>query len=293
MKKTRRRIFDRPDGKLLRKLSHNGKIIPFVMPRRVDSTNQYNQNISIDNAEKVLKEVNEEHNLSAGIMDLVITAMVRTISQMPKVNRFIVGKKIYARNDISVSFAVKKDMNENSETTEVKIHFEPTDTLSDVSKKIRSVIVENKGDHAENDQDVFTKILRYFPGFLITFIIGFIKFLDRLGIMPKFVYKISPFHASFFLVNLGSLRIDSVYHHLYEIGTVSWFVGLGKKKSENIIQRDGSVKRRKYMEIRYSIDERITDGYYAANALRLMTKYMNNPKILLDPPKEVVEDNEI
>ena len=202
-------------------------------------------------------------------------------------------KKIYARNNISVSFAVKKDMTEDSETTEVKVHFEPTDTLMQVSKKIRQGIEDNKGDDTQNDQDVFTKVMRYLPGFMITFVIGLIKLLDKLGLVPKFIYDLSPFHASFFLTNLGSLRIDSVYHHLYEIGTVSWFVGLGMKKSRNEILRDGSIKKKKYMEIKYVLDERIADGFYGANALRLMTKYMNNPRILLDPPTQVVEDNEI
>ncbi len=79
MKKRRRRLLDRADGKLLRKLSHYSRIIPFVMPKRVDSTVQYNQNVDIGNAEKILREMNEEYNTTAGIMDLVIATMIRTI----------------------------------------------------------------------------------------------------------------------------------------------------------------------------------------------------------------------
>jgi len=288
-----RRFLDRSDGKLLRRSSHYTRIIPYVMPRRVDASVYYNQRVEIAKAEEVLREVNEKHNMAAGIMDLIIATFVRTISQKPKVNRFVHSKKIYARNNISVAFAVKKNMDDDSETTEVKVFFEPTDTIVDVSRKIREAIENNKGMDTSNNQDAFTKFMRILPGFVISFVIGLIKLMDRFRIMPKFIYDLSPFHASFFVTNLGSLRIDSVYHHLYEIGTVSWFCGLGKKKSEYVVQKDGSVKKVKYMEIRYVLDERIADGFYGANALRLMTKYMNNPRLLLDPPEKVVVDDEI
>ncbi|XMB86698.1 2-oxo acid dehydrogenase subunit E2 [Mycoplasmatota bacterium WC44] len=288
-----RRLFDRPDGEHLKKLSHYNRIIPFVMPKRVDSTAQFSQKLCIDEAEKVLREMNEEHGLNAGIMDLVMAAFVRTISQKPKVNRFVMGKKIFARTEISSSLALKKEMNENAETTEMKVIYSPEDTLLDVSKKIRVGIENNKGLNTENNQDAFTKILNLMPDFIISFIIGTVKLLDRLGLLPKSIRELSPFHASFFITNLGSLRINPVYHHLYQIGTVSMFLSIGKKYKENELQKDGTVKTKKYIDLKCVLDERIVDGFYAAQAIRLALRYINNPRLLLVPPNEVIVDNEI
>lgn len=287
------RLFDRPDGKHLKKLSHYNRIIPFVMPKRVDSTVHYSEKVNIDEALKVLKEMNTEHGLNAGIMDLVIASLVRVISQKPKINRFVFGKKIYARNEISSSVAIKKVMNEDAETTELQVVYDPRDTLLDVSKKIRNGIKANKGLSTANEQDGFTRMLNLMPDFLISFIIGLIKVMDRFRILPKSIRELSPFHASFFVTNLGSLRINSVYHHLYEIGTVSWFIGMGRKIKEFEINSKGEKVTKRYIELKCVFDERIADGYYSANAIRQIVRLIQDPTDLLTPPEEVVVDNEI
>lgn len=287
------RLFDRPDGKHLKKLSPYSRIIPFVMPNRNDATVYYSEKISIDAALEVLKKMNKEHGLNAGIMDLVIAAFVRTISQKPKMNRFVFGKKMYARNEISSTFAIKKVMSEEAETTELKVKYLPTDTLLDVSMKIRDGIEKNKGMDTSNDQDGLTKLFSFLPDFMISFAIFMIKFLDRMRILPKFVRELSPFHASFFVTNLGSLRINGVYHHLYELGTVSWFIGMGKKIKEFEVDANGNKVTKRYIELKCAFDERIADGYYSAQAIRQTIKYILNPELLLEEPKHVFVDNDI
>ena len=287
------RLFDRPDGKHLKKLSHYNRIIPFVMPKRVNSTVQYSEVISIDEALAVLKELNNEHGTNAGIMDLVMAAFVRTISQRPKINRFVFGKKIYARNEISSAVAVKKEMSDDAETTELKVVYDPKDTLIDIVKKIRGGIEENKGSSSSNEQDGFTKMLNLMPDFMISIVILLIRALDRMRLLPKSIRELSPFHASFFLTNLGSLRINAVYHHLYEVGTVSWFIGMGKKINKIEKDENGNTVIKRYIELKCVYDERIVDGYYTAKAIRQTVKLILNPKQLLTPPDSVVVDDEI
>lgn len=287
------RLFDRPDGKHLKKLSPYSRIIPFLMPNRNDATVYYSEKISIDNALEVLRTMNQEHGLNAGIMDLVIAAFVRTISQKPKMNRFIFGKKIYARNEIVSAFAIKKEMSEEAETTELKVKYLPTDTLVDVSKKIREGIDANKGMETANDQDGFTKVLNFFPDFIMSFSVFMIKLLDKMRILPKGIRELSPFHASFFVTNLGSLRINGVYHHLYELGTVSWFIGMGKKIKEFEKDENGNITIKRYIELKCAFDERIADGYYSAQAIRQTIKYILNPEELMSPPKKVYTDPDI
>ncbi len=85
----------------------------------------------------------------------MIASMVRVMSQKPKINRFICGKKVYARSDISISFAIKKEMNEKAEETTVKVIFSPQDTIYEVLDKINKVIEENKIVEEKNNTDKF------------------------------------------------------------------------------------------------------------------------------------------
>lgn len=278
-------INKRIDGVRLKHLNHYQRIIPFVMPSRNDATVLYEANIDITHTLAFLKAFNQDNDTNASIMDVIMAAMVRMLSQRPHLNRFVVGKNMYARNQIIGSFALKKEMSEQAETTEVKITFDPADTLLDSVSKIRSGIEENKGNDATNDQEGFTNLMNKLPNWLISMVIGLVKGLDRIGRMPKSIHALSPFHASFFLTNLGSLGIGSVYHHLYELGTVSWFVGLGNIKTD---RKNETVKRT--IDLKFVYDERLTDGYYAAKALRMLVKFIEHPEKLLVEPKSVITD---
>lgn len=283
----------RKDGYYLSKLKHYNRIIPFVMPRRTDSEVFFETVVDISDAIKMIKKLNIEKGLDIGLMDLVISALVRMMSQKPKVNRFIMGKNAYARKEISSSVALKKEMTEEGETTEIKTIYQADDTLFEVSRRIRDDIKSNKGADSDSSQDGLTKFFNLIPNFLLTLLIRILKGLDRIGMLPESIRKSSSLHASFFLTNLGSLGIDSVYHHLYEIGTVSWFVGLGKRHKKVTYKSDGEKVIKSYLNLKIVIDERICDGYYGANAIRMVVRLLENPERLLEKPENIVIDNEI
>src|SRR5690606_34040550 len=70
-------------------------------------------------------------------MDIIIAAYVRSVAEMPHVNRFIANKRIYARKEIAVSFAVLKNTSDGSvEENTVKTKFDPHDTIFDVAARI-------------------------------------------------------------------------------------------------------------------------------------------------------------
>ena len=106
--------------------------------------------------------------------------------------------------------------------------------------------------------------------------------------MPKAIIELSPFHTSAFLTNVGSLGIDSIYHHLYDFGTTGVFLAMGKKK-KSLISVDDTLKEEKSLSLRWVLDERICDGFYYASALKLFNKYMKKPE-LLEANIQPVED---
>jgi len=121
----------------------------------------------------------------------------------------------------------------------------------------------------------------------------FLLGMDKVGIMPKMINKASPWHCTMFLTNIGSIGIESIYHHLYEFGTCSMFVAMGKKSRSHVMDRNGELKVRKSIHLKFVLDERICDGFYYASSMRLLSKYLDDPTMLLSPPEKVVMDEGI
>lgn len=141
-----------------------------------------------------------------------------------------------------------------------------------------------------NKTDKLVNILNIIPNGFILFVVKFLKFLDKHGIMPKAVIKASPFHTSVFLTNVGSLGIDSIYHHIYNFGTTSLFFSMGKKK-KSYIYEDDEIKEEKCITIAFVGDERICDGHYYATSFKQLNKYLKKPELLEKAPKSVTTDD--
>ena len=212
-------------------------------------------------------------------MYIIYAAMVRIISQKPSLNRFVVNGKIYARNSIAVSLAIKKGLSEEAEETNLKLHFSGSENIFEVKDRLEREILDNKDVEAKNNTDNFVRALLHIPNWLIKLVVNFLMFLDRHELLPKAVIDLSPFHTSAYLTNVGSLGIDAIYHHLYDFGTTGMFLAMGKKRKSYIYEED-SIKEAKALSIRWVLDERICDGYYYASAVKLFNKYMKKPELL-------------
>ncbi|QMS85961.1 2-oxoglutarate dehydrogenase [Candidatus Xianfuyuplasma coldseepsis] len=288
----KRRIGDRKDGYKLRKANPFFRLIPHIMPERNDAQIFFEERVYLDKPNEVIRQLRREGH-RVGFLHIVLASMVRVISQKPKVNRFVVGKRTYARNEISISLAVKKEMKEEAEETTIKVKFQPTDTIYDVIERVNDAIENNKGESEDNNTDKFAKFFHVLPQFIVTFAVWFIKWMDRHNMLPKFILELSPFHSSLFVTDLGSLGIKPVYHHIYNFGTNTIFIAFGVRSKEQIIDDDLSVSQRKAMDLKVVADERVVDGYYFASAIKLAMRIMSNPEVLLTPPEAVFEDDEI
>ena len=133
------------------------------------------------------------------------------------------------------------------------------------------------------------KLLSYVPDWLYKLIVNILMYLDKHGMMPKFIIELSPFHTSAFLTNVGSLGIDAIYHHLYNFGTTGVFLAMGKKKKSYIYEDDDIVPE-KSISLAWVADERICDGFYYANALKSFYRYLKKPELLetnIEPKEDI------
>ena len=266
----------RKDGKKVKNIRPFAKIIPYIMSKTVDAQNAIQQNIDLAPLQEYLKT---KRAMGVSHMSLLVTAYIRTVQKYPQLNRFVVNKKIYQRNYFSISFVLMKPTgsNENAETV-VKIKFDLSDDIYEVSRKINEAVEANRSTQYDNKTD---KLLNFLIGIplLSSTAVGLIKLLDRYGLLPRSIIDASPFHTSLFLTNLMSIRTNHIFHHIYEFGTTCVFISMGNREKRLELTKEG-IAEKTYIPLGVVLDERIASGYEFATFFKTFNRYMNNPALL-------------
>ncbi len=279
---SRRKLGDRSDGKRIRDLDPLFTVMPHLLKTRTGSQIFFEFEMPASHIEEFIKK-HRQAGIKISIMDIIIASLVRVYAKKPTIHRFIIGKKNYAKNTIEFAMTIKKEMSENAPEATIKVEFEPTATVFDVHNKLQEIIQENRGLSQVNDTEVFEKIISATPGFIQSMIVCMILFLDNRGLLPAKIIKLSPFHASAYIANLGSIGIQPVKHHLFDVGTASMFMTFGSKFKKVVADKNGNFKEEKHIAICVTVDERICDGYNLALAFRLFQRYLKNPEHLTIP----------
>ena len=268
----------RSDGKKIKKLTPIFKIMPCVMLDRADSQVYFKQDIALKHLDEYIDRKAEE-GIRLSYMNIIYAAIVRIIGERPRLNRFAMNGALYQRDKIYVSLVIKKSLTDDGVETPLKLPFNGDENIFEIKEKLDATIEKNKDVKAANKTDKLVSILSAIPSGLIRAIVKFLMFLDKHGVMPKKIIEASPFHTSVFLTNVGSLGIDSIYHHIYNFGTTSMFFSMGKKK-KSYIYEDEEFKEEKCITLAFVGDERICDGYYYASSFKLLLKYLKKPELL-------------
>ncbi|MGI5976828.1 MAG: hypothetical protein ACOX68_03930 [Candidatus Limivicinus sp.] len=290
MSKYKRRFGDRKEGRLLRSLPAFNKFMPYVMPTRNDALNQYDESFEVSIVDRRLRQLRVAGYKGIGMLHFLIAAYIRGVSMLPGINRFVAGRRIYARDNIEVVMVVKRSLSTDSTETSIKIHFEPTDTIFDVYRKLNEKIDEVKASDESNGTEEFAETLCKAPRFLLSLSIKLLQMMDYFGWIPQRFLEVSPFHGSMIITDLGSLRIGPVFHHIYNFGTLPVFLAFGAKRHAYEINRRGEIEDHKYVDCKITLDERIADGHYFAQFLQAYRWLFLHPEILESPPSRVVDD---
>ncbi len=289
MTKMKRRFGDRKDGRKIRSLAPLETLSPYLMVTRNEAVTYMIDKFDTTEADRYVRQKRANGLEGFGLLHIILAAYVRMISQRPRINRFIAGQKIFARNNIEINMVVKKKLSADQVETVIKIIFEPTDTADEVYARFEDAL-EKAFAEGENDLDGTARILNYTPGLLKKFTVWLIKVFDYFGLLPKALLRVSPFHGSMFITSLGSLGIPPVFHHLYNLGNVPIFMAFGAKRYENQISDSGAAVKKKFIDYTFVTDERICDGFYFASGLKLFRAYLARPSVLDFPPVEVIRD---
>lgn len=278
----------RSDGRKIKNIPPFFKVIPNIMLTRNDSQVYFKQDIVLNGMDEYISKKAEE-GIKLSYMDIIYATVVRIISERPSLNRFAMNGRLYARDGIYLSLAIKKSLSDDGQETTLKIRYDGTENIFEIKDKLEATIKQNKDTETSNNTDNMAGALSKTPTVVVKFVVNLFRFLDKHGLLPRAVINASPFHTSAFLTNVGSLGIDTIYHHLYNFGTTSMFFAMGKKK-KSYIYEDDEIKKEKCITIAFVGDERICDGYYYASSFRSFIRYLNHPELLEEhgiPKKDV------
>ena len=281
----------RSDGKKVKNVAPIFRVIPFIMMQRNDSQVYFKQDIPIKKMDEYIDKKAAE-GIKISYMNIIYAAIVRIIHERPHLYWFVMYGTLYERNKIYVSLAIKKSLSDEGQETVTKIEYDGTENIFEIKDKLEKAIEKNKDTATVNNTDKAIKFFNLVPNTLILWTVRLLKLLDKYGLMPKFIINLSPFHTSVFLTNVGSLGIDSIYHHIYNFGTTSMFFSMGKKK-KSFIYEDDEIREEKCITIAFVGDERICDGYYYATSFKQLTKYLKKPELLESDveEKEKIKNN--
>jgi hypothetical protein len=259
----------RPDATLVKSTSKFHELFFNLMPRKTNSNFLHHMTLDLDNTFAFLDEVNEDREEKITLFEVILTGLQRSVIAKPKVNRFIKGRRLWQRNELSINFVVKREKTEAGDEVNALIRFSPYDTLETVSKRLKENIYNARKGENPNAKDV--KLFGSMPRLVLRIIAKFLRFLDNINMPLYAVIKELPFYCTAFVANLGSLGMDGGYHHLFELGTTELFVVISKVRYDQVVdQKTKQVKVARVMDLDFNIDERVVDGIYWGRVLEII-----------------------
>ena len=279
---------DRKDGIWLKDIPAMNRIMPDLMPNRADNEAHISVDIDIRPLNAYLEKLNEGRTADKyTFFHLISAAIGKAFVLRPRMNRFIVGSRMYQRRDITIAFTVKKQFTDKATEALAFFTYDPEETLQSFHEKIMKVIHHAKKgtDASTGAMDLITKL----PHFLVVWIVKFVRWLDKFGLAPKDMIASDPNHAAIFLSNLGSIGLEAGYHHLVNWGTNSCFIVVGKKYMKMDYDREGNPDFHEVLPLGITLDERIADGYYYSGTVALVKELLAHPELLELPANTPVE----
>jgi len=281
---------DRIDGRRIRTAPAMEQITAYFMPNRNGANNMFEESVEITELERYVRRKRREGLSNFGMSHVIMAAYVRTVAKYPALNRFIAGQKIYSRGeDIALCMTVKKEMRTDAPDSVIKVHLHPADTAADVYRKFHAQVEKAKDEMENTTADNTANYFMMIPSLVLKFVMWLLKTLDYFGLVPAFLLEVSPFHGSVYFTSMGSLGIKPVYHHLYDFGTVPAFCAFGRKRRAEEI-KDGEIVERKYVDLKFNLDERICDGFYYANVIKYFLRLLSRPEVLDEIPETIEAD---
>lgn len=278
-------LFGRSDGELVRDLPAVRRMIPYLMRTRAGAIVFHDTVYEIGKARAWIAAFNAARpdKPKATLFHVFIWACARGLHARPGLNRFVSGARVYQRREVEISFAAKRGFRDDEPIVTRKLAVAKDEGFADTVDRVVGGIAGARAGKQERADHEMNLALRL-PSFMLSLGIRLLMWLDRVNLLPASMIQPDPMFASLFLANLGSVGLDRVSHHLYEYGNVSLFGAMGVAGPRVVVGENGQPAVRDTVEIRWSFDERIHDGFYCASSLTLVKEVFEDPERILGNP---------
>lgn len=282
---TKRKFGDRRDGHWVRDVPGLQTIMTHLMHNRTECEVYMNDTFDVTDVLKFIEKKNLEHpEYKTTLFHCFIYGAAKMIRERPNMNRFIQGRRMYQRDDISLSFVCKRRYTDHAEEALMVMVAKDEQNIDDVTKKIVGDVIETrKSEHSTGGIDAIVDALAKLPRFLLAIVVGLIRLIDYWGISPSFLTDGDPNFTTVFFSNLGSIKGPAIYHHLNNYGTNSIMVTVGTIHKAELIMPDGTKQIRNVVDIGATLDERIGDGFYFVRSLKLLKYLFAHPELMEQP----------
>lgn len=273
----------RRDGKRIKNAPPSYLVGAYIMNKRYDALNMTEVDIPLAPISAYIREKRGE-GVRLSHLGVLLAAYVRTVAEFPLLNRFFVNKRPYARRECSVCMVVMKPNGDEAATS--KMFFELEDDVFAVQATLDRFVDGNREEGDTNATDATARFLTRVPG-LLGFAVASARILDRYGLLPKALIDVSPFHSSILISNLASIGAGHIYHHIYDFGTTSISLTVGKP-SEIPVRHGKELRHERCLTLGVAMDERICGGSYFAIAFGRFKEYLADPHKLEGPSKNPI-----
>ena len=287
MSKQKRRWGDRKDGRWVKDAPGLQTVMAHLMPNRTDREVYLHETMDATEVMRYLEKRNAELDYKMTLFHCVITGLARMVHERPMMNRFIQGRRIYQRDEISLSFVAKRRFTDEAEEALMVLVPGDADSVNEISRKIVGDVKETrKSEHSTGGVDALLDAFAKIPRPILRLLIRIIRWLDFWGLNPDFITEGDPNYTTILVSNLGSIKCPAVYHHLNNYGTNSIMVTIGTLHKEERLMPDGRKEIRDVVDIGATLDESIADGFYFARSLKLIKHIFEHPELLEKPLNE-------
>ena len=128
---------DRKDGIKLRKIHSMHVIMPLIFPNRCDNEAFISQRIDLTNINSYLAKKNADNpEYAYNLFQVIVTAVLKTLTLRPKMNRFIANNTMYMHKELSASFTVKKIFSDDGAEALAQVRVTGNETIDDIHNEI-------------------------------------------------------------------------------------------------------------------------------------------------------------
>jgi len=272
------RFGDRRDAVRLRDVGGMEKILVCFKPWRCDADVHINEEIDVTNLVAYAK-AKKKTDPELTYFHMICCALGMIFYNRPLLNRFVVARRFYQREEVSIGFVAKVALEQDAKENVSVVKLDPADTLADVKTKFLAKVKDVRSDTKNGTDNVIEKFGRL-PQWMINPVVWLLMQADVHDLLPHSMIDDDIYHSSIIVSNLGTLDCGSIYHNITNFGTSSFMMTIGRIKQEMVLNADGEPEARYLCGFGMSCDERVADGFYLAKSLNMFKYILQHPELM-------------